>query len=112
MKEEDNMKLKIIANKYMEKTYGKKWRERLEMSSPAITNAFIDGYRYKESEEKTAKKVIYNRNMIDIMEPQRETIEKKLRLKVEVKEFMPNNLIVICDDDLNVLLFIDLNKKD
>lgn len=52
---------------------------------------------------KGEKKLLYNRNVIDIMEPQRETIKKIFGLKVKVKEFIPNNIIAICDDDLNVL---------
>jgi len=40
-----------------------------------------------------------------------EHIEKFLKLKVEVKGYTPENLITICDDEMNVLTFINLNKK-
>jgi len=105
------IKLQLLARKYMEKIYGEKWEDRLEYSSPAIMNGYIDGYCDKESEEKTATCLIYNRNLVDILEPQRESIEKVFKLKVKVENNMPKNLIAICDDDLNVLAFIDLNEK-
>ena len=106
-----NMKVQFLACEYMERTYGKNWSKRLKVSLPSIINAFIDGYSTKGNEEKTATVMLYSRNLVDKLEPQRESIEKIFKLKVEVKEYMPDNIIALCDDDLNVLTLIDLNKK-
>lgn len=105
------MKVQFLVCEYMQKTYGKKWEEKELMSVPAITNAFISGYRVKENEDRTATIAIFNQKVIDKMDAERESIEKVFGLEVIVEKFVPEHLIVICDDEMNVLSFIDLNKK-
>ena len=105
-----DMKLQFKVCEYMEKTYGKKWSTRMTLSSSAITNAFIDGYREKEAEDKTASQVFFNRKLIDKMEEHKETFTEFFKLEIIVKDFMPEHLIAFVDDDMNVLSFIDLNK--
>ena len=71
---EENLHIQLLALKHIEETYGKNWRKIKLLSSTAIFNAFISGYKAKECEDRTAVKVIYGRKYVDKVEPYRETI--------------------------------------
>jgi len=108
---EANLDLQIAAIDYLEKTFGKDWRDKNTLNTTTIFNAFISGFQHKERADKTAKKLIYPRKYVDKVEPYRETIEKKFGLEVIVKDDMPENLIALIDDKGNVLTFVEIDIK-
>ena len=50
------MKLQIKACDYMEKTFGKDWNKK-NIHEPSISNAYIQGYRDKEQEDRTIREI-------------------------------------------------------
>lgn len=114
------IRLPLLACDYMERTYGEKWEERLKLSTPAITNAFIDGYMTKENENKTVTKMVVNQKRIDIIgeklglsdfEKVAMVMEKVFGISVRVAKFVPEHLAALTDDKGNVLSFIEFERK-
>lgn len=117
----ETTKLQLLACEYMEKTYGKDWHKK-NMNQPAITNAFIEGYKTKADEDKTASELAVSKNMAKWFSDNIDKIATKVEndfpsvgsfmgLKVVGREFMPDHLGALVDSEGNILSFIEFEKK-
>ena len=114
---EENLKLQLKAIDYMESTYGKKWEKRLMQSSPAITNAYISGYKDRGNEDITATKFLVSQKRFDRIGENVQSaghekdFEKLFGFPVEVERKLPDNLGCMVDGEMNVVSFIEFEEK-
>lgn len=116
----ENMKLQFKACEYMEKTYGKDW-EKKNLNQSAITNAFIEGYKVKGKEDKTARELIFSKKtaeklipeidkMVEPVENEFPTIGMFMGLTIRGVDYMPDHLGALVDDEGNILSFIEIEN--
>jgi len=107
----------------MEETYGKHWETRLEQSTPSITNAYIQGYKDKESEDKIARRLTVSsdrkqwfidkfpseeENEVDNLLP---NMGKLFGIEIVSDKFMPDHLGALLDGEGNVISFLEFKEK-
>ena len=117
----ENMKVQLLACDYMERTYGKDW-EKKNLNHSAITNAFIDGYKVKGDEDKTARELSVSKKRAEWLMTNLDKITQKVEdefpevgtvfgLKIIGRDFMPDHLGALVDDDGKVLSFIQFEEE-
>jgi len=116
-----NMEIQFKACEYMEKTYGKDW-EKKNLNHAAITNAFVEGYKVKEREDKTATMLVFSKKtaeklipeidkLCEPVENQFPTIGMFMGLTIKGVDYMPDHLAALVDDEGNVLSFIEIEEN-
>ena len=119
--ENARMALQFLACDYMEKTYGKDWTKR-GIVSPPITNAYIQGYKDKEDEDKTAKQLRVSQKrwlwFSEILKLKEEkeidnvlgSVGKLFGIEIIKNDKMPDNIGAFLDGEGNVISFIDFKE--
>lgn len=111
-----SLNLQMLACKYMEKTYGKDWEEKLNLSHAAITNAYIQGRIDKENEDKTADRLLISQKRFDRFKEEVKNLVENSSEKREHKVFgfdimvepkMPEHLGALVDGEGSILSFIE-----
>lgn len=122
MMKDATMKMQIKACDYMESTYGKSWGKR-NINKPAITNAYIQGYRDKEQEDKTVKAIYVSPKRKEWFKEQLEGISEKaidkmglnvgkfFEMKIVSDKKMPEHLGALIDGEGNVIGFIEFKEN-
>lgn len=115
------MHLQFKVCDYMEETYGKDWDKR-GLGSPSITNAYIQGYKDKGNEDKTARRLVVSRKRWDwfkeLLESKEEkeidnvlgSVGKLFGIDIIKNEKMSDNIGAFLDGEGNVISFVDFKE--
>ena len=116
-----NMNLQLKAIDYLEETYGKNY-EKKNLNLPSITNAYMQGFRDKEGEEKTAKVLAVSHKRYEWFKkviPNKEekefdkvmgNIGNFFGIMIEKNKHMTDNIGAVLDGEGGVLSFIDFEE--
>lgn len=116
-----NMNLQLKALDYLEATYGKNYEKR-NLNLPSITNAYIQGYKDKEGDDKTARKILVSDKRYEwikgILPPNEEKEFDKpmgivgnfLGIVIEKNKNMTDNIGAVLDGEGGVISFIDFKE--
>lgn len=117
----ERMHLQFKVCDYMEETYGKDWDKR-GLGSPSITNAYIQGYKDKGNEDKTARRLVVSRKRWDwfkeLLESKEEkeidnvlgSVGKLFGIDIIKNEKMSDNIGAFLDGEGNVISFVDFKE--
>tara|TARA_R110000803_G_scaffold74389_1_gene138431 strand:- start:18 stop:374 length:357 start_codon:yes stop_codon:yes gene_type:complete len=115
------MNLQLKAIDYLEETYGKNY-EKKNLNLPSITNAYMQGFRDKEGEEKTAKVLAVSHKRYEWFKkviPNKEekefdkvmgNIGNFFGIMIEKNKHMTDNIGAVLDGEGGVLSFIDFEE--
>lgn len=118
---DERMKLQFKVCDYMEATYGKNWEKR-GLGSPSVTNAYIQGYKDKQNEDKTARKLLVSYRRWDwfkgILESKEEkeidnvlgSVGKLFGIDIIKNDKMSDDIGAFLDGEGNVISFIDFKE--
>lgn len=121
MMKDARMQLQFKVCDYMEQTYGKNWDKR-GLGSPSITNAYIQGYKDKENEDKTAKRLVVSQKRwnwfkeILVSKDEKEidnvvgNVGKLFGIEIVKNEKMSDNIGAFLDGEGSVISFIDFKE--